>query len=379
MDLSTPAALESLARDVAAQLDAQRTEPGDMPGRVRIVYADGRALDLAPNRPRTRLTITAVLPEQAATYGMAIEPITVSTWPQPRPSETQDKATARHIADHIRRRLLPQQHAALSRMSSAVERARTALSNLPERSEERWAIADVPVPHPHQAAERCPVAWWHTPDGESRAMAPFLADVLRRAGLVTTEPHGGGPVFFAELPTEQPDARFHVAPASGRPGWDLVDQYTGASVHTYDDTEWAQGAADSMNRTEEAARRKGVASLDLPGLSGELVETDHVRALAVELAMAGHLPYGLVDGDYEKTAGFLIYPGPQPGTVHIARLLEPWGSVRPGDRREAPDHQAARYDQDLEAYAQLLSGPGRIVVVQPDGIQVTFTAPPPSL
>ncbi|MEU6653396.1 hypothetical protein ABZ904_29165 [Streptomyces sp. NPDC046900] len=204
---------------------------------MRITYADGRTLELTPNRPRTRITITAVLPEQATTDDPTVEPITVTAQPRPRPGETQDKATARHAADHIRRRLLPQQTATMSRLPATVDRARTALSALPDRPDERWAVTDLPVPHPRGLADRCPIARWHTPSGASRAVAPFLADILRRAGLVTTEPHGSAHVFFADPPIEQPDARFTVAPAPGRAGWDLVDQFTGASVHTYDDAE----------------------------------------------------------------------------------------------------------------------------------------------
>ncbi|WP_406436461.1 hypothetical protein OHB14_62340 [Streptomyces sp. NBC_01613] len=373
MDLSTPAGLESLARDVAEQLGAQHTEQDGTPDRVRIIYADGRTLELAPNRPRTRITITAVLPEQAAAQDLTIEPITVTSHPRPRPSETQDKATARHTADHIRRRLLPQQAAALSWLSATVERARTALSALPDRPGERWAVADLPAPHPRSLDQRCPIAWWHTPVGESRAVAPFLADLLRRAGLVTTEPHGCGYVFFAEAPTEYPDARFHVAPAPGRAGWDLVDQLTGAPVHTYDDAEWAEGVAESANREDEAARHAGVPSLDLPGLWSHLIDKDQFRALAVELATAGHMPYGLADVDYTQTPGFLILePGGEPEVARVARLLEPWGSIRPGDRREAPAQEVERFDKDLEAYARALAAPGRTVTITADGVRVAF-------
>ncbi|MGW7671467.1 hypothetical protein ACWGJX_30740 [Streptomyces sp. NPDC054775] len=380
MDLSTPAGLESFARDLAEHLGAQRTEQDGTPDRVRILYADGRALELLPNRPRTRITITAVLPGQA-TADAAVAPITVTARPRPRPSETQDKATARHAADHIRRRLLPQQTAALSRRTAVVDRARTALSALPDRPhrpDERWAVTDLPVPHPGGLADRCPVARWHTPSGPFRAVAPFLADILRRAGLVTTEPHGSAHVFFADLPAGQPDARFIVAPASGRAGWDLVDQFTGASVRTYEDAAWAQRVAESASAEYEAAQCAGTPSLDLPGLSTDLIESEHVRSLAVELAMAGHMPYGLTDVDYTQTAGFFIYPGPRVGAVRVARLLEPWGSIRPGARFEAPEVEVERYDQDVEAYGRLLCGPGRTVTVQSDGIQVTF-GPSPEL
>ncbi|MFI7406912.1 hypothetical protein ACIBW9_41730 [Streptomyces sp. NPDC049541] len=377
MDLSTPAGLETLARDVAELLGAHRTEQDGAPDRVRIIFADGRTLELVPNRPRTRITITAVLPAEAAAQDLAIEPITVTALPRPRPSETQDKATARHTADHIRRRLLPQQTAVASRLSATVERARTALSALPDRPEQRWAVSDLPVPHPLGLDRWCHIAWWHTPAGESRAVASFLADLLRRAGLATTEPHGSAHVFFADPPAQQPDARFHVAPASRRDGWDLVDQFTGAVVRTYDDAQWAQRIAESASSEDEAARRAGTPSADLPGLSDDLIEVEQVRALAVELAMAGHMPYGLVDVDYTQTPGFFIYPGPQPSMVRVARLLEPWGAIRPGARFEAPKHEVERYDTELEAYARLLNGPGQTVAVQLDGIQVTFSDPSP--
>lgn len=144
-------------------------------------------------------------------------------------------------------------------------------------------------------------------------------------------------MFFSDPPAEQPDARFHVAPASACDGWDLVDQFTGAVVRTYDDAQWAQRIAESANSEDEAARRAATPSPDLPGLSDDLIEVEQVRALAVELAMAGHMPYGLVDVDYTQTPGFFIYPGPQPSAVRVARLLEPWGrsGPEPASRRRS--------------------------------------------
>ena len=378
MDLSTATGLESLAHAVAEQLGAERTETDGAPDRVRIVYADGRALELVPNRTRTRITITAVLPDEAAAHDLTVKPITVTAQPRPRPDETQGQATARHTASHIWRRLVPQQIAALSRLSAAVQRARTALASaLPDRPGEQWAIANLPVHHPRGANRHCPIAWWHTSLGESRAVAPFLADILRRAGLVTTEPYGSGHVFFAEAPTERPDARFHVAPASGSAGWDLVDQLTGASLHTYTDAERAQGIAASENRADEAARRAGAASPDLPGLWQDLIDRDQFRSLAVELATAGHMPYGLTHVDYTRTPGFLILePGGKPGVARIARLLEPWGAVRPGVRREATAQEGQLFDKDLEDYARVLEAPGRTVDIMEDGVRVTFDPVP---
>ncbi|MER8009744.1 hypothetical protein [Streptomyces sp. NPDC094149] len=375
MDLSTPAALESLARNIAVLIGAQRTEQDGTADQVRFFFADGRTLELVVNRPRTRIIITAQLPEQAAAQGLTIEPITVTALPRPRPSETQDMATARHLADHIRRRLLPQQTAVASMLSAALQRARSALSALPDRPGQRWALSDLPVPDPRGMQRWCSVAWWHTPSGESRAVAPFLADLLRRAGLVTTEPHGSAHVFFTELPAKQPQARFHVAPASRHGGWDLVDQFTGAVVHTYDDAEWARQIAESASGQDKVARRAGTPSPDLPGLADDLIEAEQAREMAVELAVAGHMPYGLIDVDYTRTPGFFIYPG-APGVVRVARLLEPWGAIRPGARFEASEHEVQRYDADVEAYARLLNTPGRSAAVQLDGIQVTFSDPP---
>lgn len=383
MELSTPAGLESLARSVAEQLGADRTEKDGGTGRVRVVYADGRALELAPNRPRTRISVTAVLPEQATAHGIEVKAITVTALPRPRPSESQAKATARHMADHIRQRLLPAHTAALAELRertapqvATFQRAESALAGFLDRPRGGVAISEQPVRRPMGLTARCAVAWWHTLDGPSRAVAPFMADALRRAGLATTEPHGSGYVFFAEPPAEQSDTRFRIAPAAGGEGWDLVDEFTGACVRTYDDQEWAQGIAESANGEEDAARRAAVASMDLPGLSADLVEEEQWRAMAVELATAGHMPYGLTDVDYTQAPGFHIYPSAEPGTANVARLLEPWGAIRPGARFEAPELEVERYDQDMEAYAQLLTSRGRTVAVRLDGIQVTFSDPP---
>jgi hypothetical protein len=209
-------------------------------------------------------------------------------------------------------------------------------------------------------------------------MAPFMADALRRAGLATTEPHGSGYVFFAEPPAEQSQTRFRIAPSASGEGWDLVDKFTGACVRTYDDPEWAQGITESANREEDAARRAQVASMDLPGLSADLIEQEQFRTLAVELATAGHMPYGLTDVDYTQTPGFHICPSAEPGKAKVARLLEPWGVIRPGARLEAPEREVERYDKDMEAYARLLARPGRTVAVMLDGIQITYNDPPTS-
>ncbi|MGW7258657.1 hypothetical protein [Streptomyces sp. NPDC054834] len=99
MELSTPAGLASLAHSVAEHLGADRTEKDGDTGRVRVVYADGRALELTPNRPRTRITVTAVLPEQATAHGIEVKAITVTALPRPRPSESQGQG---HRAAHGR-------------------------------------------------------------------------------------------------------------------------------------------------------------------------------------------------------------------------------------------------------------------------------------
>lgn len=383
MELSTPAGLESLARALAEQLGADRTEKDGDTGRVRVVYADGRALELTPNRPRTRITVTAVLSEQATAHGIEVKAITVTALPRPRPSESQAKATARHTADHIRQRLLPAHTAALAELRertapqvATLQRAESALAGFLDRPRGGVAISEQPVRRPLGLTARCAVAWWHTLDGPSRAVAPFMADALRRAGLATTEPHGIGYVFFAEPPAEQSDIRFRIAPAAGGEGWDLVDDFTGACLRTSDDREWAQGIAESANGEEDAVRRAAVAAMDLPGLSADLIEDEQFRALTVELATAGHMPYGLDDVDYTQTPGFHIYPSAVPGRAKVARLLEPWGAIRPGARFEAPEREVELCDTDMEAYALLLTRPGRTVAVMLDGIQVTHNDPP---
>lgn len=299
-----------------------------------------------------------------------------------RPSEA--KATARHTADHIRRRLLPAHTAALAELRertapqvATFRRADAALAGFLDRPQDGVAISEQPVRRPLGWTARCAVAWWHTLDGPARGIAPFMADVLRRAGLATTEPHGSGYVFFAESPAEHSDARFLIAPATGGEGWDLVDEFTGACVRTYDDREWAQGIAESADGEEDAARRAQVASMDLPGLSADLIEDEQFRALALELPTAGHMPYGLTDVDYAQTPGFHIYPSAEPGRAKVARLLEPWGAIRPGARFEAPEREVERYDKDMEAYARLLHGLGRNVTITTGSVQVQFDSPPP--
>ncbi|WP_369383304.1 hypothetical protein [Streptomyces sp. cg36] len=257
----------------------------------------------------------------------------------------------------------------------ALARADAALSAFPShRPHGGVMVFDRQMRHPVGAGARCAAAAWCTPGGFSRAVAPFIADALRRSGLVTTEPHGSSEVYFAAQPADPSAMRFRLTPAALGCGWDLMDQFTGARVRAYGDAQEAESAAESAEREADAARRAAAASLELPGLTGDLIDDERLRALAVELAVAGLMPYGLADIDYTRTPGFQIYRSA--GTARVARLLEPWGSVRPGARIEAPGYEAERYDRDMDAYVQLLSRPGRRVTVAPDGIQLRLARQP---
>ncbi|MEV5850380.1 hypothetical protein AB0M32_51345 [Streptomyces sp. NPDC051985] len=384
MEPTTPEDLELLARTVAEQLGANRAEKDGDTGRVRIIYADGRALELTANRTRTRITVTAVLPEQAAAHGIEVKPITVAAQPRPRPSETPAKAAARHTAEHIRRRLLPAHTTALAELRAVtapqpatLQRAEAAVSAFPGQPQGPVTISVAPVHRTLGLTTMCGIASWRGIYGPSRAVAPFLADALRRAGLATSEQYNSSYVFFAEPPAGQPGTRFRIAPAlPWKEGWDIVDEFTGVRLRTYSDQEWAQGIADSANNEADAARHAAVASLELPGLSEDLVEEEEWRSVAVKLAAAGHMPYGLVDVDYTQTPGFHIYPSAGVRTARVARLLEPWGVIRPGARPEVPEYEVERYDEDMKDYARLLTAPGRTVAVRPDGIEVTLSDPP---
>lgn len=174
MELSTPAGLESLARSVAEQLGADRAEKDGDTGRVRIVYADGHALELVPNRPRTRITVTAILPEQAAAHGIEVKTITVTALPRPRPSQNQAKATARHTADHIRQRLLPAHSAALTELRertahqvATLQRADAALAGFLDRPRGGVAISEQLVRRPLGWTVRAP-----SPGGTRRSTGP---------------------------------------------------------------------------------------------------------------------------------------------------------------------------------------------------------------
>ena len=139
-----------------------------------------------------------------------------------------------------------------------------------------------------------------------------------------------------------------------------------------------EGIAESANREDETARRGGIPSLELPGMSSQLIGNAQFRTLALDLATAGHMPYGLTDVDYTRTPGFLILQAEGKADVaRVARLLEPWGAVRPGERREAPAQEAERFSTDLDAYARAMTAPGRTVTVAADGVRVTFDPAPP--
>ncbi|MGW1193676.1 hypothetical protein [Streptomyces sp. NPDC002559] len=154
MDLSAPIDLKSFAHEVAEQLGALHTDQGGVPDRARISCADGCTFELTLNRPRARITVAMVVPEQAAVQGSAVRSITVTARPRPRPSETGVKAAVRHTVDHIRRRLAPQQTAA-GQPPAAVEPAGTS----PEAR---------PVGHPDQVPADRPGAPGRQADAPSR-------------------------------------------------------------------------------------------------------------------------------------------------------------------------------------------------------------------
>lgn len=102
MDLTTSAGLESLARDVAELLQAERAEPGDGADRQRITYADGRIVELAFNRPpSTHVTISTVLPDDARTHGIEVPAITVYLPNRSRRGEPGAETPAQILADQI--------------------------------------------------------------------------------------------------------------------------------------------------------------------------------------------------------------------------------------------------------------------------------------
>ncbi|MFF1517092.1 hypothetical protein [Streptomyces sp. NPDC058305] len=118
MDLTTPAGLASVARDVAELLQAERAEPGDGPDRQRITYADGRILELVFNRPpSTHVTITPVLPDSARTHGIGVPPITVYLPTRSRQGDPAVQTPAQILADQIRARTETAHTVALAELS----------------------------------------------------------------------------------------------------------------------------------------------------------------------------------------------------------------------------------------------------------------------
>ncbi|MFJ4895618.1 hypothetical protein ACIP5U_37335 [Streptomyces sp. NPDC088788] len=118
MDLTTPAGLASVARDVAELLQAERAEPGDGPDRQRVTYADGRILELIFNRPpSTHVTITPVLPDSARTHGIEVPPITVYLPTRSRQGDPAVQTPAQILADQIRSRTEAMHTVALAELS----------------------------------------------------------------------------------------------------------------------------------------------------------------------------------------------------------------------------------------------------------------------
>ncbi|WP_415940228.1 hypothetical protein [Streptomyces sp. 039-1] len=106
MDLTTPAGLASIARDVAELLQAERAEPGDGPDRQRVIYADGRILELVFNRPpSTHVTITPVLPDSARRQGIEVPPITVYLPTRSRQGDPAVQTPAQILGDQIHERV----------------------------------------------------------------------------------------------------------------------------------------------------------------------------------------------------------------------------------------------------------------------------------
>ncbi|WP_030184190.1 hypothetical protein [Streptomyces sp. NRRL S-813] len=146
-------------------------------------------------------------------------------------------------------------------------------------------------------------------------------------------------------------------------------------MRTYDDREWGQGIAESANSEADAARRAAVASLDLPGLSADLIENEQFRFLAAELATAGHSPAAWTTSTTPRRRDSTSTPT---GSRVGPRWSGCWnpGAIRPGARFEAPEREVERYDKGIEAYAQRLTRPGRTVAVTLDDIQVTYNDAP---
>ncbi|GAA2470912.1 hypothetical protein ACFPFX_32855 [Streptomyces mauvecolor] len=400
MSLLNPSELAAFAYQVAPLLGTQcRALPDDSrDDAVRIVDDEGRALLLYQEEAKPqRLFVTVRLPEAAEAAGFTVRPVTVAAG-----------CTPAHAAAHIRRRLLPAHARVLAAFHalptgpadvpedrgadvgeadsppspSAVQRATAALTAVAPACDagscDGWVIGERP-----SRRRSLPAVWWQTArsagateqagNGEL-AMAPFLADALRRAGLVTTEPRHGRWVFFA-APPQAPDGPRYTAEASPerRASWDVMDRHTGAKVRGSGDQEHAAYFAESLNTEHDVRQKLHVASLELPGIQAGAEEEMRLRVVAVALARRGFAPYGLDAVDHADVPGFLVVScSNTPGQVAVHRVLDPWGSTRP-EPGNAGAGTARRFDRDLAAYARCLNGPGRRAAVDGEHVRVQIT------
>ncbi|AVZ70894.1 hypothetical protein SLUN_00040 [Streptomyces lunaelactis] len=382
----------ALADQIAAELGANcRTEPTDDPATLRIIDDEGRAILLHHDVAKpSRLTISAQLPTAADDHGVAIKPITVSA-----------TLPAGHAAAHIRRRLMPAHAQALAELASRVADRAPAPpveggpSVLSSQVVQRAAVALHEIAPAHCPGEAAGwvigtgsgrarpllAAWWQSarstePTSAEEAMAPFLADALRRAGLSTTEPCTERRVFFAVSPVGADEPRHVVGPARDRPGaWELVDGCTGARVRSLVDRERAGELAEELDREALMQSASGWASLYLPGLGTEEVQDPRLRAVAVDLARGGHMAYGTGAMGHTEVPGFLVLARSEcPHEARVHWLLEPRDGVWPGGRRDAPPAVVERRNQDLTEYARCLTAPSRKVSVSSEGcVRVEFT------
>ncbi|MFE9559097.1 hypothetical protein ACFYMW_39160 [Streptomyces sp. NPDC006692] len=392
MQLLTPSELATLARQIAPQLGTQcRTLPDDhQGGAVRIVDDEGRALVLYQDEARPdRLFITARLPEAAEGAGIVLRPVTVAA-----------PSTAAHAAAHIRRRLLP----ALARALAEFEARPTAPAArqpapapgipelLPTDAHHAVEVLDALASPYVQGGDGWVIgkqvsrqraltaAWWQTTGGagdNGRAMVPFLADALRRAGLSTTEPRHGRWVFFTPPPPAPAHPRYTVQASSKHSGhWDVVDDYTGAAIRSSGDQERAGYLAEQLETEHDTQRDQGVASLDLPGLEIGEAESTVLRLVAVILARQGFILHGLDGVDHADVPGFLALSCPsRPTQVRVYRVLDPWGGRRPDPGQGAPEG-GRRFDRALAAYARCLTRPGVRAVVDDQHVRVEFLVAP---
>ncbi|MGW2863403.1 hypothetical protein [Streptomyces sp. NPDC001205] len=398
MAMLTPCELTTFAAQVALQLGAQcRALPDDLRrGAARIVDDEGRALILYQEEAKPdRLFLTARLPEAAEAAGYTVRPVTVAA-----------RCNPAHAAAHIRRRVLPAHASVLAACcapatgpdpaheerstntashtavlgpdSALLERTAAALAAVAPAHEDHkdgWVIGARP-----SQRRPLPAVWWQAvknPDADGqagsreRAMVPFLADALRRAGLATTEPRHGRWVFFAAPPAAPAHPR-HAAQSSPerRASWDVVDRHTGAKVRGCGDQELAAYFAESLNTEHEVRQERHVASLDLPGVQVGAAEEMHLRLVAVALARQGFAPYGLDAVDHADVPGFLVIGSSNtPGQVAVHRVLDPWGGRRPAEGTSGVGSEH-RFDRDLAAYARCLNRSGCRAIVDGEHVRV---------